>query len=144
MKLTTRIYLVSSLSERSYTFTSPACLRGVGRDDFTFLPVIGYQQSTLRYVWKATCGEAPSNSDGDIETLLVCFRFGFSSCGCCRFDNDGLFVKLETNRIFRCVAAERKRVLIRGNNSSPRLSVKETLVMMGFPRNKWTGIVQSV
>jgi hypothetical protein len=32
------------------------------------------------------------------------------------FDNDILFVKLETNRIFRCVAIERKRVLGLGNN----------------------------
>ena len=28
--------------------------------------------------------------------------------------------------------------------SSPRLSVKETLVAMSIPRNKWTGVAQSV
>jgi len=65
---------------------------------------------------KQHCGEAPSNIVRDTETLLVRFRFGFSSCGCSKFDNDSLFVKLETNRIFHCVAAERKRVLSHGNN----------------------------
>ena len=35
-----------------------------------------------------------------------------------------------------CLAAE--------TISSPRLSVKETLVIMSIPRNKWTGIAQSV
>ena len=146
MKLTTHLHLVSSLSERNYTFTSPACLRGVGRDDFTFLPVTGYQLATPSEVRVASnIVERRRVTSFEIQKLfLSVFDLVFLPVGAPSSIMTACSLNWKQTGFSTVLLLKGNVCLVTETISSPRLSVKETLVVMSIPRNKWTGVFQSV